>query len=253
MANQHGKNYVVANWKMNLLAADSKKLASAFKESSQNLKKTEMWVSASFTAIPAVSEVLKGSPVKYGAQNVYAPEGAFTGEVSVSMLKEFGCTFAVVGHSERRHVFGESDDLTAKRASIALQNDFTAIFCIGETLSEREAANTEAVLARQMNPLIESIKGLNQALLLIAYEPVWAIGTGKVATLDEINGTHSFIQEYWQAKTGSVCPTILYGGSVTPDNFGPIIKLANVGGALVGGASLKHDKFAALVAISEEN
>lgn len=251
MANQHGKNYIVANWKMNLLAADSARLASAFKEISRNLKKSEIWAAASATAIPAVSEVLKDSNVRYGAQNVYAPEGAFTGEVSVSMLKEFGCTFAVVGHSERRHVFGESDSLTAKRASLAMQSEFSVIFCIGETLSEREGGDTEAVLARQMTPLIESTKELNQSLLLIAYEPVWAIGTGKVATLEEIEGAHSFVEKFWHSKAQATCPPILYGGSVSPDNFGPIIKIQNVGGALVGGASLTREKFGALVEISE--
>lgn len=251
MANQVGSNFIVANWKMNLTAAASAKLAAEFKEAAANLKKSEMWAAASPTAIPAVAGVLKGSPVKYGGQNVWDPEGAFTGEVSIGMYKEFGCTFSLAGHSERRHVFGETDAIIVKRATLCLQKDFTVIFCVGEKLDERESGRTEAVLESQLRPLIESIKGLNQSLILIAYEPVWAIGTGKVATVKEVEEAHSFVQNYWKSKAGAACPPVLYGGSVTPDNFGPIIALPSVAGALVGGASLSIEKFGKLVEISE--
>lgn len=251
MSNKQGKNYVAANWKMNLSAADSAKLAAAFKEASVGLKKSEVWVAPSPTAIPAVAEALKGSNVRYGGQNVYAPEGAFTGEVSVSMLKEFGCTFSIVGHSERRHVFGETDALVVKRTVVALQAQFGICFCIGEKLDERESGNTRAVLERQLKPLIEAIKDLDQSLLVIAYEPVWAIGTGKVATLEEIEDAHKFVVDYWKSESGKTCPPILYGGSVTPDNYGPILKLDSVSGALVGGASLSIEKFGKLIEISE--
>jgi len=251
MGNQVGSNFIVANWKMNLTAAASGRLAAQFKEAAGNLKKSEMWVAASPTAIPAVAEVLKGSAVKYGGQNAWAPEGAFTGEVSIGMYKEFGCTFALAGHSERRHVFGETDELIVKRAVLSLQNDFTVIFCIGEKLDERESGKTDAVLERQLDPLIQSITGLNQELILIAYEPVWAIGTGKVANIREVEEAHSFVQKYWESKSGTACPPVLYGGSVTPDNFGPIITLPSVAGALVGGASLSVEKFGKLVEISE--
>ena len=251
MTNQHGKNFVAANWKMNLLASASARLAAEFKEAAAGLKKTEVWVAASPCAIPAVADVLRDSPVRYGGQNVFAPEGAYTGEVSISMYREFGCTFSIIGHSERRHVFGETDTLVVKRTVVSLQNQFEAIFCIGETLEEREAGNTKAVLERQLRPLIENIRELDQSLLLVAYEPVWAIGTGKVATLEEIETAHDFIETFWKSTSGKTCPPVLYGGSVTPDNFGPIIGLKSVAGALVGGASLSTEKFARLIQISE--
>ena len=247
------KNIVAGNWKMNLGPEDAKVLTQQISSSSEGLTKTEVWITPTAISAYAAIQEARNSSIKVGAQNVHWEDsGAFTGELSVPMLKEAGCSFAIVGHSERRHVFGETNEMTAKRASSALKKNFPVIFCIGETLSEREQAQTNTVLGNQLDALIDSLEECNDSLVL-AYEPIWAIGTGKVASIDEIKEAHTFIQNHWRDKTNKDCPRILYGGSVTPDNFGEIIKLSVVDGGLVGGASLKADKFSQLIEISEKS
>lgn len=231
---------------MNLGKVASVNLANEIRNSNAATKGAEVWVAPSFTSIEGVTAALKGSQIKVGAQNVWAPEGAFTGEVSASMLKEVGCTFAIVGHSERRHVFGESIELAVRRALAALGNDLTAVFCIGETLYEREAGITEDVLRAQTEPLLKELPDGAKGRTILAYEPVWAIGTGKTATIGEIEAAHVFLQELCRKEIGISLP-VLYGGSVTPENAREILSLECVGGALVGGASLKSDKFSAIV------
>lgn len=247
------KNIVAGNWKMNLGPKAAIELAQSLKEPAASCQKTEVWVAPAFPSLSNVIKTAAGSTLKVGAQNVHWEEkGAFTGEASVSMLKELGCNFAIVGHSERRHIFGESDEMVSKRCLAALNSGLPVILCIGETLAQREASETTSVLIKQLEAVTNSVNAELSKLLTIAYEPVWAIGTGKVASIDEIADAHDSIDKYWQSVHGDNTPPILYGGSVSPDNFAEIIKVDRVSGALVGGASLSTEKFSKLIAISEE-
>jgi len=248
------KRILAGNWKMNLLQEEATQLAAALVKVSRTLRRTEVWLAPAFTSLSAVFAEVKGSSVNLGAQNAHWENyGAFTGEVSVPMLKELGCSFCIVGHSERRHVFGECNELVVKRTLGVLKSDLTVVLCVGETLNERESGLTNAVLKEQLAPVLEQIPTQKTTQLVIAYEPVWAIGTGKVATPKEIEGAHSFIHSFWDSKLPGSCPPILYGGSVAPGNFEEIVKVPLVGGALVGGASLSFDKFNQLIHISEHN
>ena len=237
---------------MNLGPEQGGTLARALKEVSSSLSRTELWVAPPFLTVPAVSNIAQGSPLRVGVQNVHWEEaGAFTGEVSVAMAKECGCSFAIIGHSERRHVFGEDNEMVKARTLSSLSCAFTTVLCIGETLESREAGKTFAVLEDQLTGILPHVAETAQHLVF-AYEPVWAIGTGKVASLEEIEEAHTAINELWASYHPTLaCPPILYGGSVNPDNFGDIISIPNVSGGLVGGASLSEEKFRALAEISE--
>lgn len=246
------KNLLAANWKMKLLSAKAQDLAGKLRDLAAGLRKSEIWVAPSFTAIPAVASAVKASAVRLGAQNAFgAAEGAFTGEISVAMLKEFGCEFAIIGHSERRLIFGESNELTAERAAAVLGQNFGVIFCVGETQAQRAQNLTGSILREQMSALLDKLQAEESAQLVIAYEPVWAIGTGVVANTAEISEAHSTIAAIWQEKFSAPPPAILYGGSVTAANFAEIIALDLVSGALIGGASLTFESMQALAAISE--
>ncbi|MGI6680794.1 MAG: triose-phosphate isomerase [Bdellovibrionota bacterium] len=246
------KRYLFANWKMNLTEEESINLAKKFANASSTLKNTVVGVAPSMLNVSATKKAVQNS-LLVGAQNVYFEDsGAFTGEVSVQMLKAINADFTLTGHSERRNVFGETDELVAKRTKKALDENLITIFCIGEKLDARESGQTNKVLQTQMDALISLLENKNYENLIIAYEPVWAIGTGKVATTKEIKETHSFIATYWEEKTSFTCPPILYGGSVKPDNYEEIIKVPLVSGALVGGAALKEDQFVGLMEISEK-
>jgi len=248
-----GKNVLCGNWKMKLSAAAAKALALELGPLSRELRHSQIWVAPSFTAIPDVAAVVRGSALRLGAQNVYgALEGAFTGEVSVGMLKEFGCEFAIVGHSERRIIFGETNELAAERAAAVLKQGFTVIFCIGETAKERKENLTGEVLEAQLWALLTKISEADGSHLIVAYEPVWAIGSGVVAKVQEIAEAHMTIAAIWKKRFSSACPPILYGGSVTADNFAEIIRLDLVAGALIGGASLTFESMQKLARISEE-
>jgi triosephosphate isomerase len=238
---------------MNLGAAKSRELAETFASVSADLARTEVWIAPSFTSIPSVIEALRSTTLRVGAQNVHWEQtGAFTGEVSVPMLKELGCQFAIVGHSERRNMFEEPDELVAKRCLGALRQDFKVILCIGETLKERESGLTSNVLIEQLSPILGEIQEAESRRLVLAYEPVWAIGTGKVAAARDIDEIASFISRIWQETAGFACPPILYGGGIDLDNFRSIINVPLIRGALVGGASLSVRKFPALVEMCEQ-
>jgi len=212
---------------------------------------TEAWVTPSTVALSAVTERLNGSNIRVGAQNVHwAQSGAFTGETSPAFLKELGCTFALVGHSERRHGFCESCDLVARRAEGALKAGLTAVVCVGETKHDRDSSRTEAILTEQLTPVCAILEKEGFSNVVVAYEPVWAIGTGIVATVDEISIAHTFIENFIRSNGKGASPRILYGGSVTPSDFGGIIALKTRVGALVCGASLKVDQFCELVRIA---
>lgn len=257
--------FIVGNWKMHMLMEPAIKLALGIEKTATEFPDVHTWIAPPFTALPAIRDT-KLQRVKYGAQNVHwEPHGAFTGEIASSMLKELGCHFAITGHSERRQYFNESDATVNKRTHQALREEMVPIVCIGETLAERETNQTEEVLSRQLKGGLEGLQAFwlqASALvpLLIAYEPVWAIGTGKVATEKEIEHAHAFIRKtlkelgFDETESEGVKlkqpPPILYGGSVKPENFEGIARIPDVGGALVGGASLQIESFSELVRIA---
>lgn len=226
--------FVVGNWKAQTSNSEARALALSIRES---LKETSVqaWVAPPAESIHDVYEILSGSEILVGAQNVWPDKGAFTGELTADSLKGIGGSFAIVGHSERRHVFGESKALILKRANGAIEAGLKVIFCVGETLKEREAGKTLSVIESQLDGVSDRV--------MIAYEPVWAIGTGKVASTKDIKEAHEFI--YSRVKT-----QILYGGSVTPQNFSDILKVPHTDGGLIGGASLKAQSFAELVSLA---
>ncbi len=244
---------LAANWKMFKTADEADKFVKAYALG------LEEWVIptvilAPFTAIPAVAAACKGTGVPrqrlaYGAQNLYFEQsGAFTGEISADMLLEHGCSYVICGHSERRHVFGESDELVGKKVSRAIEAGLIPIFCIGETLPEREEGNLEEVLTRQIETGLAGVKPENLNRLVVAYEPVWAIGTGEVATPEQAQEAHAFVRSVLVKKFGQAARKvqILYGGSVKPDNIYALASLPDIDGALVGGASLKVESLLAL-------
>ena len=246
-------NIVAGNWKMNLGCAASAALAGELITKISVLKRSSVWLAPSAIALEATAKAVAGSAIKIGAQNVHqAKSGAFTGEISVAMAREVSCSFSLIGHSERRSLFCESNTQCAERALGALSQELIVVFCIGETLAEREAGQTLNVAVQQLQPLLSAIKPGDVSKLIIAYEPVWAIGTGKVASTEQIAETHHQIDQHVRITLGADCYIpILYGGSVTADNFAEIIKLDHVSGALVGGASLSIEKFSPLIDIAE--
>ncbi|HEV7501972.1 MAG TPA: triose-phosphate isomerase [Vicinamibacteria bacterium] len=247
------RRYVFAgNWKMNKTVADAVTLARALREGIDRTPTPhEVVVMPPFTALAAVSEALKGSAITVGGQNMHwEREGAFTGEISPVMLRDLGCTYVILGHSERRHIFGESDDAVGRKARAAFDFGLTPIVCVGETLAERESNRTLEVVERQTERGLRDLKPEEVARMVVAYEPVWAIGTGRVATPDQAEEVQSALRKLISKSHGedpSEALRILYGGSVTAANIAGIMVQANVDGVLVGGASLKPDAFLPIV------
>ncbi len=243
------RNWIVAgNWKMHNTIAESVTLAQAIKEGTTGLKKGEVVVAPPFTALSVVSEAVKGSPVVLAAQNMYCEDkGAFTGEISPVMLKDAGCTYVIIGHSERRKYFSETDESVNLKVKKALASGLKPIVCVGETDEERVQGVTRSVVNRQVRGALAGIAVIDDAV--IAYEPVWAIGTGKVATSEQAEEVHAFIRGLLQELYGAAAQNtrILYGGSVTKDNIAELIAMADIDGALVGGASLKPDGFLGII------
>ncbi len=238
---------IAGNWKMNGSLQSVIELVEGIKSGSAG--KAELAVCPPSIYLMKVGGMLAGTDIALGSQNVCDQEkGAFTGEISAAMLLESGCSYAIVGHSERRALYLESDQLVAARFAMALSAGLTPIFCIGETLQEREQDVTEAVVARQIDAVIEvsGIAGIGQAV--IAYEPVWAIGTGKVATPEQAQAVHAFIRDKLaQADAGIAQQVrILYGGSMNPSNAAELLSQADIDGGLIGGAALKADDFLAI-------
>ncbi|MGD0165685.1 MAG: triose-phosphate isomerase [Gaiellaceae bacterium] len=231
---------IAGNWKMFKTPSQAAGFCRELRESIGDIEGIDIAVCPPYVSISSALAELAGSGISVYAQNVHwAETGAFTGEVSAAMLLELGADGAIVGHSERRQYFGETDETVAKRARAAIDAGLKVIACVGELENERDANETEAVLARQMAPIVADI-GAHERLV-IAYEPVWAIGTGKTATPAQAEQAHVFIR-------GILDVPILYGGSVKPDNAGELMSQPNVDGALVGGASLDADSFASLCA-----
>jgi triosephosphate isomerase (TIM) len=243
---------IAGNWKMNLdnesATALAKALAAEFGEENASVG---VLVCPPFPYLSAVGSAVSGSAVQLGAQNVYFEEpGAFTGEVASEMLLDVGCKWVIIGHSERRHVLGETDEVINKKVKVALSKGLDVILCVGELLSERNAKQTEAVLERQMKLGLADIDAEDFKRIVIAYEPVWAIGTGVTATPEQAEGAHAYLRKWlenrYNAETAGQT-TIQYGGSVKPDNAKELLGQPNVDGALVGGAALKPELFVPIV------
>lgn len=240
---------IAGNWKMYKTPSEAEEFACELKNVSK-FDDRDILVCPPFPAISGVSKILAGTNIFVGAQNVYpAREGAFTGEVSPLMLKDIGVKYVICGHSERRHIFGETDDFISEKVRIVVEYDMIPILCIGETLQQNEAGETFAVVERQLKEGLKHISDAKIKNVVIAYEPVWAIGTGKNATPQQAQKVHSFIREIIRNLYGDIARRIriLYGGSVKPENIDELMAEEDINGVLVGGASLKIDSFSRII------
>ncbi|MDA8419245.1 MAG: triose-phosphate isomerase [Desulfobacteraceae bacterium] len=242
------RTLIAGNWKMNLTLHESRHLAQEVVKVAAGAG-PEVMIAPPFTALTVVAEVLAGSEVSLGAQNCcWASQGAFTGEISPLMLRELGCAMVILGHSERRHVFGEDNAMINRRLKGALTAGLRPVFCVGETLEERQAGRANQVLKSQLEEGLDAIP--IGAGLVVAYEPVWAIGTGQTATPTQAQEAHAFIRETlagMSQKTVASEIRILYGGSVNEGNVEALLAQADINGALVGGAALKIESFARII------
>lgn len=239
--------FIAGNWKMHLSLAQSVELAKAVRDSTKD-SPAEVAVCVPFTALSVVAEVLKGSHVRLGGQDLYwEPQGAFTGEVSAGQLADAGAACVIIGHSERRRLFGDTDEAISKKLKAALAARLTPIVCVGETLEERQANKTFRVLETQMRGGLQGFAPSDISVVVVAYEPVWAIGTGLTATPAQAQEAHLFLRQQAAKLYGDGFAAglrILYGGSVTADNVDNLMAQPDLDGALVGGASLKAPSFA---------
>jgi triosephosphate isomerase (TIM) len=249
--------FIAANWKMFKTVHEAVVFAKEFRAMVKDVEDVEIVIAPPFTALHAVAEAVRNSTVAVAGQNLHwEREGAFTGEISAGMLKEAGAEYAIIGHSERRRLFHETDETVNRKLMAALAAPLTPIVCIGETLEEREANQTLAVLDRQIKAGLDGLTGDQVASLVVAYEPVWAIGTGRNATPAQAGEAHAHIRsrlrQWFGAAAADSCQ-VIYGGSVKPDNIHELILLPDVDGALVGGASLDVRGFAEIVARSRQS
>lgn len=245
------RKLVVGNWKMHGNHAANTALLSNLLRTLPILQRVEVAICPPFVYLLTAREQLAGSFIKLGAQNVNAEtQGAFTGEVSATMLRDCGCEFVIVGHSERRQLYGESDEQVALKASVALCNGLTPIVCVGESLAEREAGDTLVVIERQLSAVQEILSPAELKRIVVAYEPIWAIGTGRTATPEQAQVVHAFIRQQLQACHADTVQ-ILYGGSVKAENAQALFAQADIDGGLVGGASLKAEEFVAICRAAE--
>ena len=248
------KLFIAGNWKMNLDEANAVALAGDIRAKISGkpvFNKVDVAVCPAFVHLPAVGKILSNCKIQVGAQNVYfEPGGAFTGEISVPMLKDVGCRYVIIGHSERRHVMGENDELINRKLLAVLSGGLEAILCIGELLSEREMDQTENVVERQLHKGLMGVSTADMSQVTIAYEPVWAIGTGKTASPAQAQEAHAFTRKIIaDIFNESVAHRIRiqYGGSVKPENAAELLGQKDVDGALVGGAGLKADSFVGII------
>lgn len=242
---------MAGNWKMFKTKEEAVAMATELKALVADAGDVEALICPTFVCLDAVSAVVAGSKVKLGAQNMhFENEGAFTGEISAEMLKSVGCEYVILGHSERRHIFGETNEMINKKVKAALAAGLKPILCCGETLEEREAGNTNKVVEDHIANGLTGLSADQMATVVIAYEPVWAIGTGKTATREQAQEVHAFIRPLLgKLFNGEVAAAtrIQYGGSVKPDNVKDLMSEADIDGALVGGAALKADSFSQIV------
>jgi triosephosphate isomerase len=245
------KPIVAGNWKMNKTSDESEALARGVVEALGSVDGVDVVVCPTFTSLERVASVVKGTPVGLGAQNVYwEAEGAFTGEISTAMLLTCGCTHVILGHSERRQYFGETDATVNRRVKAALEAALSPIVCVGETLEERESDVTDDVIKTQVTGSLEGLSPEDVAKLVLAYEPVWAIGTGLTASPEQAEAVHALIRKVLADSFGkdvSEAVRIQYGGSVKPDNAAVLFSQPNIDGGLIGGAALDAESFAAVV------
>lgn len=242
---------IAGNWKLNKTISEAVALTTALKTAVAVETGVDIIVAPAFTALAAVNDVIAGSTIRLAAQDVYSEDsGAFTGEVSAPMLKDVGCTYVIIGHSERRQFFGETNESVNMKVKAALAHGLKPIICVGEQLAEREAGETESVIESHVTGGIADLSAAELSTCVIAYEPVWAIGTGKTATPAEAQDVHRFIRgliadAHTAALASQIC--IQYGGSVKPENAAALMAQPDVDGALVGGASLDAETFAQIV------
>ena len=245
------KPFIAGNWKMHKTIREAVDLANKLKNAQRGYDDREVVIAPPFPALYAVAEVLKESGIRLSAQNLHEkPEGAYTGEVSAGMLIDAGCEYVIVGHSERRTLFGEKNDVINRKLKTALSFGLRPIFCIGEILEEREEGRTFTVVEQQIKEGLNNLTTDDIRHLLIAYEPVWAIGTGKTATPEQAQEVHAFIRDVMGKAYGgsvSVDIAVIYGGSVNPGNIGGLMAQEDIDGALVGGASLDIDSFVRII------
>lgn len=242
---------IAGNWKMYKTGAEAVEFARSFVPLVSGVADRDIMIAPAFTALEAVAGELKTTPVALGAQNLHwETEGAFTGEISARMLAAAGCRYVIIGHSERRQYFGETNESVSRRVRTALQAGLVPILCVGETEKERDAGETFSVLDKHVRKGLINFVENELSSLVIAYEPVWAIGTGKTATRDQAQEAHAFIRSLvsnlFNAELAGAM-RVLYGGSVKPDNISELMAMADIDGALVGGASLNPDSFAKIV------
>ncbi len=239
--------FIAGNWKMNTTRASAVALAEGVAKGAEAIDGVDLAVCPPSCYLEAVGRAIAGSNVALGAQNMYhQPDGAFTGELSATMLRDLGCTYVILGHSERRHILGETDEEVNRKVHAALAAELAPIVCVGELLAQREAGQTMTVIRRQVDGSLAGLSPQQMAGIAIAYEPVWAIGTGKVATPPQAEEVHSALRKiiedcYNDSIAGSV--RIQYGGSVKPENAAELLDRPDIDGALVGGASLKVEQF----------
>ncbi|MDM7994147.1 MAG: triose-phosphate isomerase [Acidobacteriota bacterium] len=244
------KAVIAGNWKMHKTTGEARVLARAIRDGAVDVSQCDIVLAPPFTALAAVSDELKGSPIVLAAQNVHwEAKGAFTGEVSIPMLQDLGCGMVILGHSERRQFFGETDALVNRRVRAVLDAGLQPIVCIGETLAERESGKHHSVVAQQLAGGLDGLTRQSLLRIILAYEPVWAIGTGRTASPETAQEMHRMIREWLSDKFGEEAKEvrILYGGSVKPDNIDALMLQPDIDGALVGGACLEAESFLRII------
>jgi triosephosphate isomerase len=242
---------IAGNWKMYKTPKEASETARELDERVASVADVDIMIAPTYTALAAVSAVIYQGPVALGAQNLFwETEGAYTGEISASMLKAVGCTYCIIGHSERRQYFAETDQTVNKKLRATIEAQLIPVFCVGETQKEREAGQTFSVLDKQVRNGLEGLVSESLDALVIAYEPIWAIGTGETATNDQAQEAHQFIRTLVAETCGNALSDsmrILYGGSVKPANIAALMEMPDIDGALVGGASLDAQSFSQIV------
>lgn len=245
------KPIIAGNWKMHKTTGEAQQLTQELVKLTADVRNVDIVICPTFTALSAARQALAGSAVKLGAQNMHwEMQGAFTGEISPSMLKDAGCEYVIIGHSERRQYFAETDDTVNQKLKAAFANELIPILCVGETLQQREAGTTETVVSGQVKAGLTGLSGEQVSRMVIAYEPIWAIGTGKTASADDANSVCALIRKTVGTTFGTAAADqvrIQYGGSVKPANIAELMAKSDIDGALVGGASLDAAGFSKIV------
>jgi len=250
------RSIIAGNWKMYKTIKDGQELAVALKRELYKIENLDIVICPAYTLLAYLADDLEDSNIAIGAQDIYwQEEGAFTGEVSAAMLKDAGCQYVIVGHSERRQFFGDTNETVNKKINACLKHGLTPIICVGENLRERESGDTFKIIQNHIQGSLAEIGAEDIIKTVIAYEPVWAIGTGKTATADQAQEVHKYIRDLLKKMYGEEAAAsirIQYGGSVKPENIKELISKPDVDGALVGGASLKAESFSAIVNLASE-